>query len=157
MSGTSQCENCGALLVEEDVFCGECGAPRPIVPEQPEPAAQQEPPVPQSQFPGPESIPGVPPEPTPAPVPAPAKDSATGWRVTVIALIAIGAVACISGLMAFLLFGSIGGDTTTVQEDWLFSAVCCLLPIGGAGAILLGAGAIIWYVRLRNRPAISHS
>lgn len=68
-----------------------------------------------------------------------------------VVLVGLGIMICLAGVLGFLLFGSIGGDTTTVQEDWLISALCCLLPVGGTGAILAMAGAAIWYTRVRSR------
>ena len=53
--------------------------------------------------------------------------------------------------IAFLIFVSIPGEDMTRQEDWLYAAFCCLLPIGGVGAILGGIGGFIWYTRLRER------
>jgi hypothetical protein len=65
-------------------------------------------------------------------------------------LLVLGILACLFGLAAFLLFGSTGSDTTTPAEDWLIGAICCLLPIGGLGAILLAFGGAIWYTRIRD-------
>ena len=62
----------------------------------------------------------------------------------------LGIHACLAGLLAFVLFGSTPGENTTVQEDWLYSAFCCLLPIGGTGLVLLAAGVTIWFSRLRG-------
>jgi hypothetical protein len=63
----------------------------------------------------------------------------------------LGAIGCLAGLVVFLLFGMLESEDFTTAENWLFSVVCCLLPIGGTGAILLAAGAAIWYARLRKR------
>jgi hypothetical protein len=71
--------------------------------------------------------------------------------VAFIVLVVLGALACIAALAVFVIFGSIPGEGTTAQEDWIFSALCCLLPIGGFGAILVGAGAIVWFRRLKDR------
>jgi hypothetical protein len=73
------------------------------------------------------------------------------WRVATIVLVGLGILACLAGLVGFLLAGLIGGDTTTKQEDWLIGALCCLLPVSGAGAIFAAAGAVAWHTRLRSR------
>jgi hypothetical protein len=75
----------------------------------------------------------------------------TRWRIAAIVLVGLGLLACLAGLVGFLLVGLIGGDTTTKQEDWLFGTLCCLLPVGGAGAILVALGAAAWYTRLRSQ------
>jgi hypothetical protein len=76
--------------------------------------------------------------------------SVTGWRVAFVVLLVLGVLTCLAGLLAFVLFGSMPGENTTVQEDWLFSAFCCLLPIGGIGLVMLAAGVTIWFSRLRG-------
>jgi hypothetical protein len=151
MAGTVQCENCGALLLEEDVFCGECGAPRATIPEDPTPseAAAQSPADPSLPLAGGEVAQIAATESLGDAEAKPASTSVSGWRVAVTALIAFGALACISGILAFLVFGLIGGETTTAAEDWLFATMCCLLPIGGVGAVLVAAGGLVWYLRLR--------
>jgi hypothetical protein len=147
MAALIQCKNCGAVLASEDVFCGECGAPNPATEESLEPAAVEQPvaPPPASPLPAP-----PPAEPIPA-APVQPKPSAMGWRVAFIALVVLGVIACLSGLLVFVLFGSMEGENTTPAEDWLFSALCCLLPIGGSGVILVASGAAIWFARLRDR------
>jgi hypothetical protein len=144
MAGPIQCDNCGALLTKEDVFCGECGAPQPppgSVPEQSTGLAATA---------APELEPNL-----SAPVPsAPESDPSsakTGWRVAVIVLLTLGVIICFIGLVAFLVFGMMEGEDTTPAEDWLFSAICCLLPIGGTGAVLAIVGAVLWNMRLRDR------
>jgi hypothetical protein len=133
MAAQAQCDNCGSALAEADIFCGECGAPRPV-PVQGEP------------------IPDLPP--APAPVLPASQSSATSesrWRVATMVLIVLGILTCLAGLLAFLLAGFMEYEAMTVAENWLFSALCCLLPIGGAGAILIAVGAGLWYSRLRRR------
>jgi len=61
-----------------------------------------------------------------------------------------GAFACLAGLAGFLLVGLLGGESATPEENWIVSTLCCLLPLGGAGAILAATGAAIWYTRLRT-------
>jgi hypothetical protein len=50
----------------------------------------------------------------------------------------------------FLFIGLLEYESMTAQEAWLFSAFCCLLPIGGGGAILLATAVALWYGRLRS-------
>lgn len=155
MADLIQCENCGAVLAKEDVFCGECGAPRLQEPEPVEPTAGRplvdQPPV------GPEPSSAVASALDASPSPSTAALQGTSgaadarWRVATIVLVGLGILACLAGLLGFLLVGSIGGDTTTKQEDWLIGALCCLLPVGGAGVILAAAGVAAWYTRLRSQ------
>jgi len=133
MTGPIQCNNCGAVLLEEDTFCGECGAPRPSgtspaeVMEEPQAdAAPEAPPV---QQPG----------------------SDTVWRVAAAVLGIVGVLVCLLGLAVFLLFGLIEGEDMTPAENWLISAICCLLPIAGTGVAIAVAGLVIWWAKLRNR------
>ncbi|MGD8465957.1 MAG: hypothetical protein PVI09_19010 [Anaerolineae bacterium] len=137
MAGMMQCENCGALVYEEDVFCGECGAPRPDLAADVEPPADADP-VAQD----------LPPEIPERPAP---RSSLTGWRVAFVGLLLAAAFLCLSGLASFLLFGMTESDVTTRQEDWLYATFCCLLPLSGAGVVLGLAGLGVWYARLRNR------
>ena len=135
MAESIQCETCGAVLLKEDVYCGECGTPRPIVAPASEPAE-----------PGP---PGTPPLPQRTEQ-APAAPSAA-WQVAAIALGIIGAILCLLGMAAFLLFGLTEGGDVSPTENWIYSTFCCLLPIAGTGAIVALFGAGIWWFRLRSR------
>lgn len=133
MTRPIQCDNCGAVLLKEDIFCGECGSPRPTetsraeVIEEPQADALSE----------------------PSPVRRP--DSDTIWRVVAAVLGIVGALLCLLGFAVFLLFGVIESESYTPAENWLLSTVCCLLPIAGTGAATASAGLVIWWARLRNR------
>ena len=151
MADLIQCDNCGAVLAKEDLFCAECGVPRPVPPETG--PAPDEPPTPAGTAESAEPLPGAPSGGGLGSLPPPRSTASpeAGWRVAFFVLLGLGIMACLAGVLAFVLVGSIGGDTTTVQEDWLISSLCCLLPVGGTGAILVAGGAIIWYMRLRSR------
>jgi len=136
MSQPIQCENCGALLLKEDVFCGECGAPYPDPgPEADAPSTYQA---------------ALPPQRPPTPRPT-QSTSKTAWRVAAIALGIVGAILCLLGLSAFLLFGLTESEVATPTENWLYATFCCLLPIAGSGIVLALAAVGIWYGRLRDR------
>jgi hypothetical protein len=68
--------------------------------------------------------------------------------VATIVLLVLGSLTCLAALLVFLLAGTLEDETMTVAENWLFSAACCLLPIGSLGVILLAVGAVIGYTRL---------
>jgi len=138
MADSIQCDNCGATLDPQDKFCGECGAPRPSLVSD----------VPAAGLP---SAPAAPARPLPPPAAKPSGAPDPGWRAAFLILLILGGLSCLVGLAAFTLFGSIGGDGLTPQENWSISGLCCLLPIGGLGAILIAAGITVWYSRLRNR------
>lgn len=146
MAETIQCENCGAVLLPEDIFCGECGAPNPSSEAPGEPAAA--PPAPPVTEPKPKPPPFIPPTPPDA---KPSFSAKSGWRAAFIALLVLGAIACLVGLAAFFIFGSMPSEATTPREDWIFAAICCLLPVGGTGGLLLIAGLAVWYTRVRRR------
>jgi ascorbate-specific PTS system EIIC-type component UlaA len=80
----------------------------------------------------------------------PSAGGTTGWRAAFIVLLVVGALICLLGVLVFLVFGLTEAEGWTTGENWAFSAFCCLLPIGGAGLVLLMAGAGIWYARLRK-------
>jgi hypothetical protein len=72
------------------------------------------------------------------------------WRVAMIVLLVLGVLACVAGLVAFVLFALTETEGYTTVENWLYAALCCLLPVGGTGAIMAIVGATIWYSRLRK-------
>lgn len=141
MTQPIQCDNCGAVLLKEDVYCGECGAPRPSV------IASAE----SVEEPRPESDKGTQPDPLPEPRPVDRDSSDTAWRVAAAVLAIVGVLVCVLGLAAFLLFGLIEAEDLTPAENWLLSTICCLLPIGGTGVAIAVAGLVIWWAKLRNR------
>jgi hypothetical protein len=70
--------------------------------------------------------------------------------VATVVLVVLGLLACVTAVLAFLLAGTLEYEDWTAGENWLFAALCCLLPIGGAGVILIAVGAVGWYTRLRK-------
>jgi hypothetical protein len=54
------------------------------------------------------------------------------------------------GVAIFVVVGATPSEATTVQEDWLISTFCCLLPIGGFGAALLITAGVLQYLRKRK-------
>ena len=83
------------------------------------------------------------------PVQQPGSD--TVWRVAAAVLGIVGVLVCLLGLAVFLLFGLIEAEDMTPAENWLISAICCLLPIAGTGVAIAVAGLVIWWAKLRNR------
>jgi len=136
MSQPIQCDNCGAVLLKEDVYCGECGAPRPTLTAPAEVAAVVE-----------ETQAG----PLPEPRLSDRTDTDTAWRVAAAVLGIVGILMCLLGAAAFLLFGLIEVEDMTPAENWLISGICCLLPIAGTGVAIAVAGLVVWWAKLRNR------
>lgn len=73
------------------------------------------------------------------------------WQITVIALTLLSALLCLAGLAAFLIFGLTDSDVASPQENWLYSTICCLVPITGPGIVLGFAALGIWLARVRNQ------
>jgi hypothetical protein len=63
----------------------------------------------------------------------------------------LGPILCLLGFAVFLLFGLTDTESVTETENWLLSAICCLLPLAGAGIVIAVAGLVIWWARLRKR------
>jgi hypothetical protein len=144
MSDILECDNCGAVLLESDLFCGECGAARSTTAAPPEVSPREETAA---------ELPAAPAAvlPSPASVGADSSSRQTLWRIVVIALGLSSVLLCVVGLAAFLLFGLTDSDVATPQENWLYSTICCLLPLAGPG-VLAGLAALgLWFARLRNR------
>jgi len=132
MAGSIQCDNCGAVLSEDDLFCGECGVPRPLSDGGAEPLPDSSP------------APAV-----PSPVPS-VGSPGTGWQIAAIVSAVLGGIVCLLAILVSLIAGLSEYESMTALENWLFSAFCCLFPIGGAGAIFIGFAATVWYKRLRR-------
>jgi hypothetical protein len=145
MARNVQCKVCGAVLLPQDEFCGECGTPRPeaaspVPPDEQPPAAAPAPSSWPEMLPGPEEVATA----------KPSFSARTGWRVAFLVLTAVGALACLLGVSAFLFAGLTETEGWTMEENWIFSTFCCLLPIAGSGLVLMMAGIGIWYSRLRG-------
>ena len=132
MADLVQCEECGAVLAKDDLPCGECGAVRP--PGGPAPRGTVDPTV---------AVPSPPPAARPPAFPK------ARWRAAFIILIVLGIITCVLALVIFGIVGATPSEATTPQEDWIYSAVCCLLPIGVAGMLFITAGVVVWYRSLR--------
>lgn len=133
MTRAIQCDNCGSVILEEELVCGECGAPRPsvIAPhqliEEPETDALQ------------------------ADQPIGALRTNAVRRVVAILLASAGVLLCLLGLAAFVILGLGEREGVPPPENWLYSAICCLLPLAGAGTTVALAALALWWTRLRKR------
>ena len=145
MANLIQCDNCGAVLLESDLFCGECGAPRSAMVPPPEPAYPD-----QASTESGTVSPGVSPSPASS-EPAHPTSRQKLWQITVIALGALSLLLCLVGLVAFLLFGLTESEVASPQENWIYSTICCLVPLAGTGVAVGLAALGIWLVRLRKR------
>jgi hypothetical protein len=76
--------------------------------------------------------------------------SESAWRFGFYILLILGVLTCVAALLFFFVLGLSESDVATPGENWLYSALCCLVPVGGTGALLLLAGLSIWYARLRE-------
>jgi hypothetical protein len=135
MTQVVQCPTCGAVLADEDIFCGECGTPHPGLDPNAEPPPAKPAPSPPSR-------------PQPA---RPARSTKANWQIVAIVMAGLGAILCLVGLILFAIFGMTSTEGYTTAENWLISAMCCLLPIAGSGALLALTSIAIWLTRLKDR------
>ncbi len=165
-----ECRSCGAVLTKDDLFCGECGAPRPGAeidarlevspeprPEQGE-GATEGPPLEDKPEAAVETAPppargAYRPVPAPArPKPAPRPTSpAESWRIVAI-IVTVLAVVAACGLIALgVLLGFVipDPDTGQVAAGPMVSAASwiCFCP----GALALIVAGVLWAVVLRKR------
>jgi hypothetical protein len=140
MAAKHQCENCGAVLSEEDLFCGECGAPQPEA--KPAPEASES-----------ASVSAL--EPTPAPEVAPAAVKparvSEQWRTVsiIVATLAVGAAVllCVAGLLVAFFVPEADTGLTATQDMLIFSGLCCFCP--GALAVILAI--VLWAFTIRRK------
>ncbi len=138
MPGPIHCPNCGALLQEDDLFCGECGTLRPqeAATARPAPMAAR---------------PATPPA---QPTARSTRPPEAGWRVAAIVVGSLGLICCLLGISSFLLFGLTSSESYSSSQNWIYATFLCLVPIGGIGLVLAIAAAIIWRTQISrpNRP-----
>jgi hypothetical protein len=139
-----QCDNCGAILAKDDLFCGECGAPQP--------AAQTTPEAVEAS-PAPSAAPGVEPAPKAGSPSAPAKSARTPAQLRTAGIIAVtlavtvAVLLCAMGLFtAFLVPDGETGMTAT-QDMFIFSGLCCFCP----GALALVVAVVVWVLVIRGK------
>jgi hypothetical protein len=144
MDNSLHCENCGAVLGEEDAFCGECGAPRPA----PATGLDRPPSVPIVQ-----AAPSAPVSAHAGPPPAPAPGSGVSpqWRraASILALLAAIAavVLCSFGvILAFFAPDPEFGQAGT-QDMMVGSMITCICP----GTVALFSALALWTRVVRRR------
>ena len=147
MSKDRTCPNCGAALMPNDIFCGECGARAQVpdydtvpdtLPDEVSPKSEEEP--------VPEDV-GLSAQPTAGQYipPPPAKEKADGKNILrIVAIVATVAFLllslCLCSLGAMLLFVPTESPTpTTLEENVATTTILCFAP--GIISGLLGAGA----------------
>ncbi len=144
MTDQHQCDNCGAILAEDDLFCGECGAPQPAA--QPTPEAAE-------PGPAPSAVPGSEPVPEAVSPATPAKSARTPGQFRTAGIIAVtlavsaAALLCAMGLfVAFLVPDGETGLTAT-QDMLIFSGLCCFCP----GALAVIVAVVVWVLVIRRK------
>lgn len=144
MTDHHQCDNCGAILAEDDLFCGECGAPQPAAQSTPE-AAQP--------GPAPTAAPGSEPVPEAASSAAPAKSTRTPRQFRTAGIIAVtlalaaAALLCAMGLFTTFLVPDSETGLTATQDMLIFSGLCCFCP----GALAVIVAVVVWVLVIRRK------
>ena len=170
MAESVQCANCGAVLLEEDIFCGECGAPRPMLAATagpPEPVAAPLPSAPMPATAGPPGpaaaplpsapMPATPLPPTPGlpPVQPASRRSGVseGWRTAAIVVAILAVVAAVGLWIGGLLLAFVVPDPelgqAATQDMIVGSSVCCLCP----GVLSVAVAIVLWAVVIRRKKS----
>ena len=144
MDNSLHCENCGAVLSEEDAFCGECGAPRPSRAT----GLDQPPPMPTAQA-APAAPVVTPPRPLTAP--APGRGISPQWRraASILALLAVVAAVALCSFGVVLAFFAPDPELgqTGTQDMIVGSMITCICP----GTIALFTALALWTRVVRRR------